>query len=209
MRSLGKRSSGDLNVMTLAQFLNGLNVSNMVYEPANHTFTINPAGTTINVPLTKDQFPDHPPLKFMDEFLQIYEDVAVVLKPELELKMDGWADDKKKNYLINDKIKFFIGSKKRQMLGKAYSGRVGVTRSFEPYIFIGDYRFMPAQIKCVIKKNDLRLSGPAKSMKMQDVNGRNYIFDVGAKTLRLPSSTFNTGRELNDLVAFLKKARLI
>lgn len=198
--------------MNLEKFIGDVKLVKATYMPEQHTFLLeiqkHNLASPLGVWLNRDSFPNHPHFSFLDEEVQIYEDVAVVLKEEHELRLNGWVDGKSKKTLINKNSRFFIGNKKQKMLGQIYKGQIGISKNFEPYVFIKSFRFSPSEIKCIVKNNDMKLSGPAKDVVMDGAAGR-YLFDSNAKLLKLPTHQFKTGRDLNDLVAFLKKAKLI
>lgn len=198
----------DLN--TLMNNLQGIVSSE--YSSEDHTFrlSINTVSSLspIDIILTKQNFPNHTELEFLDESVQIYEDVSVVLKDRKELKLNGWVESENKKRLISKNSRFFIGGFKRKMLGNVYTGKIGITKDFEPYVFINKYRFTPKEIKCIIKNETLKLSSSDKDVTIDLKQGR-FTFNAANKKLSLPASSFTTGEHLNDLLFFLKKAKLI
>lgn len=155
----------------------------------------------------KKNFPNSEAFKILDESVQVHEDVKVLLKSEAELKLSGWQFAKYKKQLKSKESPFIVGDKKKKMLGNLYSAKVGITEDYKPFIFIDKYRFSPAEIKCIIRSNDLnelpvsRLKKPPKTLSKMYMSGE-YFYDSIGKQLYLPGTSF-IGQSINDLKDFL------
>lgn len=133
-----------------------LKIFDLRYAKNRHTFevaygaptAITAAGSSL---LTVENFPDHAPFKFLDENVQVYEEVLVFLKKEEILKAEGWKNWGKKS-MKKDGLMFKIGAEKRKLLGTAQKGKIGLTEKFEPYVFMSDgWRFSPNEVQCILK----------------------------------------------------------
>lgn len=187
----------------LDKILSGWKVFEFAHAPDYHTFTVKVG--PLNSPLaTKacrldiSSFPAHVPLVFMDEKVQIGEDVIVVFKKEKELIKEGWkpfgkSSLKKKGAMFN------IGKEKRKLLGSTQKGRMGVDADFNLYFYsAGGWRFSSAEIKCIMK-------APKRNQKFDGGSGT-FTYDLN--TLILPDGHAVQGRNLTDMLLALKAFKL-
>jgi hypothetical protein len=136
--------------------LNGVKVFKVEYSKVHHTFIVTwgPAGASEphnRSTLNRLHFPDHKPLKFMDEYVRIGDEVMVWLKDESSLKEEGWQEYRDGRRLRSESSPFFIGKEKRRLLGTGMTCKIGVTEKLQVYAYYKDYRFSPAEVKTVLK----------------------------------------------------------
>lgn len=194
-------------------WLDEMRVVSAKYRAELHTFelTVQPEGssTTHVVLLDTRFFPNHPALQFLDEEVQIGENVKVILKSEKELELIGWKlAERKKKLLAHPDSKFLIGSSKKKMLGGVYNAKVGVTDHMQPYLVIEKFRFGPSEVKCIVRTSDLKVPDNAKTVT-SPTNYGTFSYNAEKRQLVLPSTVYHDVAAISALIAFLKKAKLV
>jgi hypothetical protein len=188
----------------------GIKIFDFSYKDDKFTFDVtfgpeNAAAPSSKMLLTAKTFPNHQALSFMDEKVQIHETVMVWLKDEATLISEGW-EKRGKTSLAHKDVKFKLGEEKRKLLGSAQTGKIGVTREFEPFFFTAEgWRFSAAEIKMVLK------TGFLEKPRSIDINTQSGVlrYDSQANLVQLPNGTSVSGQMLKDLRTLLKFAKLI
>lgn len=156
------------------------------------------------LPFNRECFPNHTPVPFLDEQVQIGEVVHVWFKEEEILKNEGWKETSK-NTLVNSKSIFKIGKGKKPYLGGAHKATVCLDSKFRPLLVIDNYRFTADMVKCVIK-SELLLYG--KTVTLETSNG-SYSYDANAKRIIAPNGNILNSGQVDNIIDLLRKAEMI
>jgi hypothetical protein len=195
-----------MEIKMIENVLPGVKIDKIEYSASHHTFLVLSSfngEAPIMRPFNKLSFPNHTPFSFLDEKVQIGDKVWVYLKPETELKLAGYKEVGKTT-LQPPEGGLKLGSDKRKMLGSVKEGRIAVSPSWKPIIVIGDYRFIPAEVKCIIKSD---LSWEVKDAEVTGPHGK-MIFDKKSNILILPNGATISGMYLKDLKKLISLANV-
>lgn len=160
--------------------------------------------TPLLVPFNKEFFPNHTPVPFLDEQVQIGEMVHVWFKEEAILKSEGWKDVTK-HTMANPDSPFKIGKGKKPYLGGSHKAVVCLDSKFTPLLAINNYRFTPDLVKCIIKSE---LMNKGKSVEVNGSDGP-FHYDSDSKTITLPGGGLIKGGTINGLVDLFRQAGLV
>lgn len=194
----------------LEKLLANIKIFDFQYNDQHFTFDITWGNQNSTVPqtrslLTNKQFPTHTPFQFLDEQVQIHDKLMFWLKDEKTLLAEGWQK-RGKSSLVHKNVKFKLGEEKRQLLGTVQQGKIGITREFEPFIFIENgWRFSPAEVQMVLK---MGLVEKPRATKIQTASGI-FTFDPVNEAVVLPSGHTFSGQMLKDLRTLMRFAKLI
>ncbi len=150
-------------------------------------------------------FPNHLPLPFLDEKLQVGESVHVWIKEEAALKNEGWKD-LTKHTLGSPDSPFKIGKAKKVYLGGAHKGTVCLDEKFNPFVAIKGFRFSPIEIQCVVRLENMFVGTNA------EITSREGKWKYEADKQVVVDNEGNAivdKSEINVLIDLFRRARLI
>jgi hypothetical protein len=185
--------------VTLKEYYDKLGWTISKYVPEYNTYSGSTHEAYLSLLFNKGVFKDIPKMNLLDEKVRIGDEIAVILKDEVELRTEGWTEGLTKLLKKGDSP-FRIGPKKKSLLGGIHAARVGITRQFEPLVSIGGYRFTEGELKCVINTNNDSL---VKLPKMKATEYGVFTYKPGGN-LKLPTQTYNQ-EMITDLVDFLRQ----
>ncbi len=185
-----------------------MKILNLAYNKETFQFEVEcimPGHTmpTVNV-FDKKFFPNHTPIKFLDEEVQVGEAVHVWIKEEEILKGEGWQETGIAS-LTNPESPFKIGKKKKVYLGGAHKGTVCLDEKFQPFVAIKGFRFSPKEIKLMLRLDDMFLG---KNAEVENKTGKwTYNADKG---ILVTGRGVQLGQDdVGAIIDLLRRARLI
>lgn len=191
------------------ELLKPFKVHKSKYIDALYTFEVEVTGDAFEGSriqlLNKINFPDSVFLKFIDERVQIHDEVMIWLKEEVLLRSEGWKEISKHS-IKSAASPFRIGKEKKKFLGGSHKGKIGIDKNFHPFVFFeSGYRFSPDEVKCVIKTDDL-FKGPGVSLETSDGT---LTYSPELKWITLPNGTKLTNQMINNLIVLMKRAKIL
>ena len=148
-------------------------------------------------------FPNHLPVKILDEEVQVGETVHVWIKEKELLQKEGWSEIEK--FLTSPESPFKIGKGKKPYLGGAHKALVCLDHKFEPFVAIGGYRFSPSELKCVLKTDGI-FNGKSASIKG---SGGNWLYSSEENFITMPNGNTLKSSDINNLIDLLRRAKLV
>ncbi len=152
----------------------------------------------------KEFFPNHAPVKLLDENVQVGEKVHVWIKEEELLKKEGWQE-LAKGIIASPDSPFKIGKGKKVYLGGAHKGTVCLDQNFKPFIAIKGYRFSPTELKLILKIDAMFLG------KNAEIKSDHGLWSYNAESMRLvtPHGFSLKGDEIQPLLDLFRRAKLV
>lgn len=188
----------------------------MTYLPQYHTFDVEcimPGKVTPEIKrFNIRSFPDHKPLKLLNGFFQVSQEVRIWIKNEKELRAQGWDTRTKRGSTLRNKDKTgTVGKRKATFLGgQSVRGFIGVTDKMVPYVVVKDgakyWRFTDDMIRFILPLTQ-NTPGNGKLTQFKTVSGEKWSFGAGGQVIG-PFGTIDA-KHLPDLINLLRKAEVI